>query len=1128
MNPEQHQASSGRFPNEAAMGVGDGVVVFVGCKVVGEWVMEVAGKRGRMNSIFDFGDMDNIGATPAGIIRSTLRGPLEVDVETPRTGTNLSAWEHIEGHLSALKSLLKEHNGKGNVSPIHLSFADEAVKTLLTRRIIEFASPEFKMPTNIKVYDGPPTGGSPQSILIRSKLWGMAMPVWCHMFQQTLDGSARGWFKNLPQGSINRWVELRQQFTTKLSTRRACFKDPTKITKIIMNANETLVAFKEMWIIETGFIMGVPEVIKISSFMDAYKFPELAKRYSIKVPKTMDEMRIRLDDFVRLEEAFASTELPKGEASRPFGNSVRKRTLHQRLFSAKEETRNGLELRKLNHLIKDVRHRGRGAKGTDVGKEKVINMIRSWPNNRKRKSVKRDKSWMKAPIMFPPLSMKDASDEPLIIEAVMEGYLVRRVYVDQGASVEVMFEHCFENLSPAIKSRLRDTQMDLVGLAGGVDRFNIPPCGFLDNTLHGKIPHPKGVATLVTRSAIIFECWRLERKQMVEQEVNQNVNQEKKVSTRVDLIEKASVNPVYLDQVITIEGSLSEQCKNQLRTLLKESMDVFAWEPADMIGIPRRVIKHSLNVNPSMEPIAQKRRVIAFDRTQSVSKDVEEWIESNLEAYMDDMVIKSNDEKILIKDIAETFDNLWRINMKLNLRKCSFGVEEGKFLGYMVTSKGIRANQKKTKAIADMHSPWTLKEMQSQSGKLAALKRFLSQSTKKSLHVFKILKDITKENRDEYRWTKNAEKAFQEMKKVIVELPLLTTRVEEEMLYVYVAAATEAETAKASGKLAKCSVELRAYNIAYEPRSAMKGQVLTDFLSEVPKPEPKGRHLSKLATIAFDHLTKKVLVEVLAERSIDQKEVRVIMEEEEDNWITPIVHCLADGAWPIGKDERRALVMKINQDARKVTQKCDLWQVHALVPRHPKTLMTSIIAPWPFYQWGMDIHGPLPQASRKLKFVIVAIDYFTKWIEANPLARITSKDVKKFVWENIVCQFGLPRINMTVAHPHANGLVERANKSLMEGIKARLGRERAGWVDELPNVLWAHCTSLKQSNDETPFSLTYRSEVMISAEIGMPTHQTMMIKEDVNDDELRLNTNILQERREATAIREAKYKTKME
>ncbi|GJS87466.1 hypothetical protein Tco_0770102 [Tanacetum coccineum] len=288
---------------------------------------------------------DNIGATPTGITRnvsaSTSRGPLEINVETPLDGAVPSAREQIEGHLSALRSLLKEHNGRGNVSPIRLSFDDmedqprvqtvvtgivvdadmkkpfkEAVKTPLTRRIIEYAGPEYKMSANIRLYDGatdPEDHISRFSSAANSGEW--PMPVWCRMFQQTLDGSARGLFENLPPGSIDGWAELRLQFTTRFSTRRACFKDPTEITKIVRKANETLVTFKERWIVETGFIAGVPEVMKISSFMDAHKCPKLAKRFSDKVPKTVDEMMTRLDDFVRSEEAFASTELPKGEMS---------------------------------------------------------------------------------------------------------------------------------------------------------------------------------------------------------------------------------------------------------------------------------------------------------------------------------------------------------------------------------------------------------------------------------------------------------------------------------------------------------------------------------------------------------------------------------------------------------------------------------------------------------------------------------------------------------------------------------------------------------------------------------------------------------------------------------------------
>nr|GFB71468.1 reverse transcriptase domain-containing protein [Tanacetum cinerariifolium] len=116
---------------------------------------------------------------------------------------------------------------------------------------------------------------------------------------------------------------------------------------------------------------------------------------------------------------------------------------------------------------------------------------------------------------------------------------------------------------------------------------------------------------------------------------------------------------------------------------------------------------------------------------------------------------------------------------------------------------------------------------------------------------------------------------------------------------------------------------------------------------------------------------------------------------------------------------------------------------------------------------GIDIAGPFPEGPGKVKFLIVTMDYFTKWVEAKTMATITGGLVKRFVWENNVCRFGIPgeiisdsgkqfadnpfkdwcdKLNITqrfasVKHPQSNRLVERANRSLREGIKARLGEE---------------------------------------------------------------------------------------
>nr|GEV69229.1 rve domain-containing protein/RVT_3 domain-containing protein [Tanacetum cinerariifolium] len=85
----------------------------------------------------------------------------------------------------------------------------------------------------------------------------------------------------------------------------------------------------------------------------------------------------------------------------------------------------------------------------------------------------------------------------------------------------------------------------------------------------------------------------------------------------------------------------------------------------------------------------------------------------------------------------------------------------------------------------------------------------------------------------------------------------------------------------------------------------------------------------------------------------------------------------------------------MHRDAREEIRKCDSCQIHYAVPKLPKTLITSIMAPWPFYQWGTYVLGPLPKAYGKVNFVIVAIDYFTKWIEAKPLAKTTRQEERR-------------------------------------------------------------------------------------------------------------------------------------
>nr|KYP72708.1 Gypsy retrotransposon integrase-like protein 1 [Cajanus cajan] len=103
----------------------------------------------------------------------------------------------------------------------------------------------------------------------------------------------------------------------------------------------------------------------------------------------------------------------------------------------------------------------------------------------------------------------------------------------------------------------------------------------------------------------------------------------------------------------------------------------------------------------------------------------------------------------------------------------------------------------------------------------------------------------------------------------------------------------------------------------------------------------------------------------------------------------------------------------LNSICQTYVQRCKECQQFSNTRRQLPEVLHQMTSPWPFAQWGMDILGPFPPAKGQLKFLLVAIDYFTKWIEACPLARITTENVQKFTWKSIICRFGIPHSLVT-------------------------------------------------------------------------------------------------------------------
>ncbi|GKD87712.1 reverse transcriptase domain-containing protein [Tanacetum coccineum] len=156
--------------------------------------------------------------------------------------------------------------------------------------------------------------------------------------------------------------------------------------------------------------------------------------------------------------------------------------------------------------------------------------------------------------------------------------------------------------------------------------------------------------------------------------------------------------------------------------------------------------------------------------------------------------------------------------------------------------------------------------------------------------------------------------------------------------------------------------------------------------------------------------------------------------------------------------------------------------------------MTSIHGPLGPFSMGNGHPRTMTPARRRSQFVIVAIDYFTKWIEAKPLVKITGKEVIRFVMDNLICRFGLPRIIVT----------DNGAQLVNEPFKGGAAR-------------------FKIPTDNTSVPTPQANGPQSSKAMADNAHT-----KEYNEEEQRLNLDLLQEKREAAAIREAKYKTKME
>ncbi|XP_031107639.1 uncharacterized protein LOC116012276 [Ipomoea triloba] len=813
--------------------------------------------------------------------------------------------------------------------------------------------------------------------------------------------------------------------------------------------------------------------------------------------------------------------------------------------------------------------------------------------------------------------------------------------------------------------------------------------------------------------------------------------------------------------------------------------------------------------------------------TRMVAKLFGKVLGRNMEAYVDDMIVKSRRGASHVKDLNEVFSIMRNFNLRLNPKKCTFAVSGGKFLGFMVTRNGIEPNPEKVKTILDMEPPRSIKEVQRLNGRLAALGRFLSKSAERSLPFFQILK----KNKG-FEWTPECQSAFDDLKKYLLSPPLLAkpeagetlllylgisqgaissvlvkeqegtqrpiyyvskalhdaelryTAVEKTMFAAVTASKRLAHYFQAhpihvlshqplgsflrnanSARMARWAMHLSQFDIEFKPRPAIKGQALADFIVEctvkgqaladfivectargqaladfivectarevteqvenedggwwtlstdgssnskgcgggvvlitpegfrayyairfhfklsnneaeyeallnglrlaaglraekvrircdsklvvgqvtgeyeanegnmqryrdavlrtlrefegyeihqVPREQNADADmLSKLSTGIPGHIRKIARVEDLETSSIDISWVCPV-QSREPCWIDHITKYKKEGTLPVDEQEakltklrapsyviledklykrsyngtllkcvhpdeaelmmrevhegvcsahqgaytiaRRIMLQgffwpKMLKDCAEYARRCPKCQEFQTLPGRPATNYTPVSTAIPFSRWGIDLVGALPTGSGSRKYIIVAIDYFTKWVEAEPLASITAARCKKFVEKNILCRFGIPiqvitdngrqfegrefsdfltewgikHSRVAVSYPQANGQVENANRTILDGLKRKLEAAGGAWVEELDSILWTYRTTPRRATGETPFALSYGFEARAPAEVMIPSRRMEEYDAEQNEIQQRIDLNFIEEKRETAFCRMENY-----
>ncbi|VFQ94347.1 unnamed protein product [Cuscuta campestris] len=551
-------------------------------------------------------------------------------------------------------------------------------------------------------------------------------------------------------------------------------------------------------------------------------------------------------------------------------------------------------------------------------------------------------------------------------------------------------------------------------------------------------------------------------------------------------IEEVQLEPGTPGRFVRIGKGLGAELRSRVISVLRRFRRVFAWSPADMPGLDHKIAVHRLNVLPDARAVKQKRRHLSQERRDFVKKEV-----ATLQSivHIREFRVSNNEAEY------EALINGLKILRKMGVSRVQVYTDSRLVVG-QITGE-FEAKEERMKRYRDLT--------------LEVLGKF----------EFKLEHIPRAQNAEADVLSKLSAESPEYISKLATIEELVTPSLNSsEVIWV------SADPPEWLDRLAK-------------------------YIEDGESPEdPQEARLLRMRAPTYkvqDGVLYKRSYNGVLLRCLRATEAKALMEEIHEG-----VCAAHQGPYSISK---RAIIQgyfwpTMRKDCEEYVRKCPTCQQFQNIPGRPATNYTPVSSVIHFSRWGVDLVGALPKGAGQARWIVVAIDYFTKWVEAEPLAGITRRQMIDFVGTNILCRFGVPKqiisdngtqfeeaefqdflktwgiqhTKVSVAYPQANGQVENVNRTIIDGIKKKVLSEGSKWVDELPRILWTYRTTPRRATGDTPFGLAYGFEARAPGEVVIPTRREMEYDPEVNEQNQAVELNFVEERRDEARIRAENYR----